>query len=375
MPHTSLLVLLFFAACSVAMETAPQITAATFLPEIAGEGAREAHVLYQDGALATPVAGGTLWTFGDTFLGARQADGAPAYTGNRSNTMAFLPEGAREYPPRLHYLRGGDGVAAAPLALLAEEDAEKRRLWPLAGVQIGSRSYLYYGLIDVTGPGPWGFRAAGTGLASAAQAFGPYQRLVGPPGGWPIDPTSIVADGPWLYLFAPRRFWGEQEFRSGLLVARVAAAAIEQPAAYEFFGGLGAEGAPRWVATVEAAVPAAEEVWGQASVVWHPAVGRHVLATSSHFGRPRGIQLRWSATPWGPWQPFGPGDGWLEVPERAGERTQLVYCTMLHPELDAPGERVVTLTFCRLLERAWAFTNPEVVRVGLAGPRFPSQIP
>lgn len=366
MSHALLVAMPFVAACTVAPNSVPRIAAVTFLPEIAGAGAREAAVLYQDGALATPVVGGTLWTFGDTFLGTRQADGAPAYSGNRSNTLAFLPEGERSFPPRLQYLRGSDGVAVAPLSLLAGEDAERRRLWPLAGVQLGARTYMYYGLIDVTGPGPWGFKPVGTGLAVAESAFGQYERLVGRSGGWPIDPTAIEVASPWLYLYAPRRFWGEQTFRSGLLVARVPAAAIELPEAYEFFGGCDAGGAPRWVATVEAAVPAAEEVWGQASVAWHPAVGAHVLATSSHLGRPRGIQLRIATTPWGPWQPLGPGDGWLEVPERAGEHTQLVYCTMLHPELDEPGGATVTLTFCRMLQREWAFTNPEVVRIELA---------
>ncbi|MBM3973466.1 MAG: DUF4185 domain-containing protein [Planctomycetes bacterium] len=353
-------------ACATAPIPEPSvIVATTFLPEIVAGGAREAHVLYQDGALPTPVPGGTLWTFGDTFLGTRNPDGSPAYAGDRSNTLALLPAGERDFPPKLRYLRSGDGVAKAPLALLDGENQKTRRLWPLAGVQLGGHSYMFYGLLDVTGPGPWGFKPVGTGLARSEQPFATYERLAPTGGGWPIDPTSIVRRDGWLYLYTPRRFHGEQELRSGLLIARVRPADVEQPHDYEFFAGLGDRGVPSWTAHVEDAIEAADGVWGQASVAWHPAVDGFLLATSANLFHANGIQLRRSATPWGPWSPLSPDDGWITVPERQGEQTPLVYCTMLHPELDAPGERTVTLTFCRMLKREWAFTNPEVVRVEL----------
>jgi hypothetical protein len=348
---------------------APEIVAATFLPEIAAEGAAAAQVLYQDGALPIPVEGGTLWTFGDTFLGTRANDGAPAYSGDRSNTLAFLPAGERSWPPPLRYLRADDGTAMAPLALLAGEDPRTRRLWPLAGVQLGDRSYLFYGLIDVIGPGPWGFRPVGTGLARSSTPFAAYERLAPADGGWPIDPTSIVAAGGWLYLYAPRRFDGEQALRSGLLIARVRPEQLEDPGGCEFFAGLDARGEPIWTAHIVDAVAAADDVWGQASVAWHPEAAAFVLATASNVFRPDGIQLRCSPTPFGPWSPLPPADGWIAVPERPGEQTQLVYCAMLHPELDAPGARTITLTFCRMLQRAWAFTNPEGLRVGLGARR------
>lgn len=366
-PRASVFALALLAGCAASPAPwPPAIVATTFLPEIAADGARAARVLYQDGALPTPVPGGTLWTFGDTFLGTRNADGTPAYSGDRSNTIALLPAGERGYPPRLSYLRGDGGVAKAPLALLDGEDPKTRRLWPLAGVALPEGAYLFYGLIDVTVPGPWGFRAVGTGLACSDTPFAPYRRLADGRAGWPIDPTSIVQHDGWLFLYAPRRFRGEQDLSSGLLIARVRPADVERPERYEFFAGLGAAGEPGWTPSVEAAVAAGDGVWGQASVAWHDAAGAFLLATSANFFRADGIQLRGSPTPWGPWTPLAPGDGWITVPERPGEKTQLIYCTMLHPELDEPGGRTVTLTFCRMLARAWAFTNPEAVRLVLA---------
>src|SRR5688500_12342372 len=93
------------------------IASVAFLSEIHAAPARAAHVLYQDGALPTAVPGGTLWSFGDTFMGTRRDDGSPAYDGALSNTLALLPEGAHEFPPRLRYLQDATGNAVAPLSL------------------------------------------------------------------------------------------------------------------------------------------------------------------------------------------------------------------------------------------------------------------
>lgn len=343
---------------------APRIAEVAFLGEIHGAPARDAHVLLQDGAIPTPLANGTLWTFGDTFLGTRDTNGNPQWAGDRSNTVAWLAAGPHDHPPPLQYLRGADGRAAPPLRLLPDEDPKRRRLWPLAGIQLGERVYLYYGLIDIAGEGPWGFRVVGTGLARASEPLGPYERLPQPTATpWP-DASSIVRDGEHLLLFAPRRFHGEQDPRSGLCIARVAATAIERTEAYEYFSGCDAQGAPRWTNDVRAAVAAADDVAGQASIAWNAHLGAYLLATSCDLAHPRTIRLRSASTPFGPFADVAPAAGGrIELPERQGEQTQLVYCAMLHPELDRDGGRIVTLTCCRMLKRPWALVNPECVLV------------
>lgn len=370
-------VLMLVPACALARQSPTlRVAAVEFLGEIAGEPARAAHVLLQDGAIPTPIAGGTLWTFGDTFLGTLGADGAPQWAGGHSNTMAFLPAGPHDHPPPLQYALAADGRAAAPLALLPGEDPAKRRLWPLAGVQLGDTVHLFYGLIDVVGEGPFGFAVLGTGLARGAPPFGPFERLPLPPSGtWPVDPSSIVRDGEQLLLFAPRRFHGEQDPRSDLCVARVAAAAIADPNAYSFFAGLDDDGGARWARDAASAVPAARDVAGQASVAWNAHLGGYLLATSCELARPRTVRLRFAHRPFGPFVDVAvgsalgvPGDGAgdggrIELAERSGETTQLVYCAMLHPELDRDGGRTITLTCCRMLQRPFALTNPESLRV------------
>jgi hypothetical protein len=195
-----------------------------------------------------------------------------------------------------------------------------------------------------------------------------------------MDPTSIVERDGFLYLYAPRRFKGEKDASSGLLVGRVRGEDIEDPAKYEFFAGVNEKNEPVWVSRVEEAQGAVDGVWGQASVAWNPYLGGFVLAGSSDIFNHDMIRLRKSDTPWGPWEALGVDgtggdvglvdvalghDGFVRVPERPGETTTLVYCTMLHPELDEQGGRVITLTFCRMLKRDWDFASPEGVRMTL----------
>jgi hypothetical protein len=348
---------------------APSISHTTFLPELHPDPA--AQVLFQDGALPTPIPRGTLWTFGDTFTGSRAADNKPNYTGCLFSTMAFLPNNEKAWPPRLQYLRGPDNLAASPLSLTETEDPKTRRLWPLAGVWLPDQSdessgiaYMFYGLIDITGPGPWGFKSVGTGLAKATTPLGHYNRLHNESGArdlWPMGPSSIIQRDTHLYLYAPRRFKGEEDLSSGLLIGRVTPENIEEPRHYTFFAGL-TDNQPTWTPKVEDALPAAPDVWGQASVAWNAHLNSYVLATSANIFEHDQIRLRQSETPWGPWQPIGS----ITVPEREGEVTQLIYCTMLHPERDEDNGRIMTLTFCRMLKRDWAFTSPEAVKVELS---------
>src|SRR5688500_17708089 len=81
--------------------TAPDVTVTRFRPPMwTRESMARAQVLYQDGAQSIPIEGGTLWLFGDTFLGRQRAEHAdeppskahrPEMAGAESATVAFLP--------------------------------------------------------------------------------------------------------------------------------------------------------------------------------------------------------------------------------------------------------------------------------------------
>jgi hypothetical protein len=352
-PCCIFLCVIFLGGCATA--SPPKIQQADFGRSIWSDGQRQAGVLFQDGAQSTPVTGGSLWTFGDTFLG-RPADGKSPdnsqIKGATGTTIAFLPAGETNLPPRLKYFVGADGVATNPLALFPDEPAATNRMWPLGGIALGSRIYLYYSMIEKTdGPAPWNFRGIGGGLAVAGQPLQPFTRLRSD-SHWksPVEPIQIVREGSRLYLFevssAPK----------GLILARVRTDKIEDPSAYEFFTS------HDWSTNRAQATVVLREAYGQVSVVWSPARHRYLMATSSDFFHPREIQLRESAHLEGPWdKPVR-----IAVPNIPGKTTKLIYGTFLHPELSDDRSGRYVATYCRMLAGEWELTNPEWVSLTLA---------
>lgn len=349
------LLLLAGALTGCAASAPPQIQHVEFGPPIWSEAQRRAGVVFQDGAQAVPVGDGTLWLFGDTFLGRTPPGRTPhrsQITGMIGTTLAFLPAGRTNLPPPLDYFVGTNGTAANPLSLFPEESAETNRMWPLGGIRIGPRIYLYYSMIEkTTNPSPWNFRSVGAGLAVANKPLQPFARLR-PGGRWkfPVEPIQVVRETNAIYLF---EISSEPK---GLILARVAADKIETPAAYEFFTGHG------WSTQRADVQVVLREAYGQVSVVWLPARQGYLMATSSDAAHPREIQLRQSRRLEGPWSE----PARIAVPELPGKNTTLVYCTYLHPELsDAKSLRLVA-TFCRILAGDWELTNPERVTLTLA---------
>lgn len=334
---------------------APKIQRVEFGQSIWAEGQRRAGVIFQDGAQSIPVAGGTMWLFGDTFVGQSQPDQPPhrsQITGMIGTTTAFLPNGRTNLPPQLDYFVGTNGVAVNPLALFPEESAETNRMWPLGGIRLGPRIYLYYSMIEkTTNQSPWNFRSVGGGLAVASEPLQPFDRLR-PEGRWkfPLEPILVIQETNQLYLF---EISGEPK---GLIVARVAADQIEKPSTYEFFTGNG------WSANRARVKVILREAYGQVSVVWLPARQCYLMATSSDFFHPREIQLRQSRGLEGPWsKPTR-----IAVPDLPGKTTTLVYGAFLHPELSEEKSSRLVVTFCRILAGDWELSNPEWLTVTLA---------
>src|ERR1039457_6661160 len=213
-----------------------QVAHVEFGGPIWNDSQRRAGVLFQDGSQSIPVEGGTLWTFGDTFIGKPQPGQPPQnsqITGAAWATLAWLPDGKTNLPPALEYITDTNGIAACPLALFPNEDQKHLRLWPADGIGIGSRVYLYYSMIETSDqPGPWNFHGIGSGLAVADLPLKQFTRLR--PGGhsqFPVNPIQILRKNGTLFLYEV------SEKPKGLILARVGVQQIENPAAYEFFTG------------------------------------------------------------------------------------------------------------------------------------------
>ncbi|HUA69001.1 MAG TPA: hypothetical protein VMA13_10695, partial [Candidatus Saccharimonadales bacterium] len=182
-----------FSLASIALALAgcstppPPISQVEFGRSIWAESQRRAGVLFQDGGQSMPVAGGTLWAFGDTFCGPTATNALPELSqgkGAQSTTIAFLPAGQTNLPPMLEYYTGSNSMVANPFEYLPNEDLQHHRIWPEAGISVGGRIYLYYSVIEVTNaPGPWNFHSIGTGLAVAEKPLSRFVRLR-PNGHW-----------------------------------------------------------------------------------------------------------------------------------------------------------------------------------------------
>jgi hypothetical protein len=332
-----------------------QVAHVEFGGPIWNDSQRRAGVLFQDGCQSIPIAGGALWTFGDTFIGKPQPGQPPMnpqITGSVWATFAWLPTGKTNLPPTLEYVLDTNGMAACPLTLFPEEDQKHLRLWPTDGIGIGQRIYLYYAMIK-TGDkgGPWDFHGVGSGLAVGDLPLKTFTRLRHDGNcQFPVNPIQIVRKNDTLYLY---EISGQPK---GLILARVGVKEIEQPMAYEFFTG------DEWTTNRAAAKVVLREAYGQVSIIWLPARQRYVMATSSDFSHAHEIQLRESLQPEGAWsEPVR-----LAVPEMPGKKTQLIYCTFLHPELSDANSLRLVATFCRTLEGSWALSNPEWMSIMLA---------
>jgi len=342
-----------------------EIAQTRFLGSVWNQGHADASIISQDGGSSYATPDGSAWWFGDTFKGTRDVGGRPLFAGGGvSCCVALLPTSAvsapgdrSAAPPELTFLKNNEGNVAQAISFLPEESWERHRIWPLAGVYVNGRSYVYYTLIEIGPAGGWDFHAAGAGLAAATSPLSVHNR-VQVHGEWkfPVSPTAILPSDSWLYLFEVEK----RDDRQALWLACVRPERIEEPNAYMFYAGPG----PRFSADSAERQPLLDDIYGQASVVWNPYLDKYVLASSSNFFHPREIRFHTADQPYGPWsEPVARAT----VPERCqGKKVTLVYCAYFHPALFREEGRVMNLTFSVHLEEAGFDANNEMLEVELA---------
>ena len=273
-----------------------------FLGSVWNQGHAEASIISQDGGYSYNVPGGSLWWFGDT----------------------------------------------------PEESWDLHRIWPLGGIYVNGKSYIYYSLIELTGKGTWNFRSVGSGLACSAQPLSLHKRIQTPEG-WrfPVKPSAIVTTDDWIYLFDVEKRGGQQ----GVWLSRVRPGEIENPNDYQFYCGPG----PTFSRDKNKQILLLEKIYGQVSIIWNEHLKKYVLASSSDFSRPREIRFHTANEPFGPWSKAVAS---ITVPEyRQGKKVELVYCSYFHPELFRENGRIMNLTFSLHLEDAGFDANNEMVEV------------
>jgi Domain of unknown function (DUF4185) len=209
----------------------------------------------QDGGQSVDLDHGTLFLFSDTLLAPLRG---PTLSGSRTGSrppFAFDTEGPcyflancaavatgtdlRAALDGMRYLSDDDGVPVEIVQPTRDERRSQLRFWPLHGIHLDGRVYLYYLGIQTIGAGSiWDFRNRGVGLAVLDPDTGRCERLRAG-GDWRLwQPTSddlhfgvqVVARDGHLYVFGSRR----RAYDIDAFVGVVPLEEITNPAAYTF---------------------------------------------------------------------------------------------------------------------------------------------
>jgi len=328
-----------------------EISNVNFIGNVWGEGQEKGSVISQDGGFSNIVPNGSLWWFGDTFLGKSIGFDKFDVTGSLSCSLAFLPNNEFEstLPPKLQYLSNEKGIAVQAIEYFADESADTIRLWPQSSIALNNKYYVYYSYIEKNGSGIWDFKNIGTGLASSLTPFAQYKRIIKDNKFlYPVSPAALIESDGWLYCYSIGNSG------KGLTLSRVKPNKIEDKNAYEYYVGKDC-----FSKDIEKQIQILNDVYGQVSIAYIEYINHYIMASSSSFFAPREIQFFISKTPIGPWIKINTK---LKVPEfTQGGKVELVYCAYFHPELFRENGKVLNMTYSVMLKDRWFNVNNEMV--------------
>jgi Domain of unknown function (DUF4185) len=316
----------------------------------------------QDGGQSVDIGGETLFLFSDTLLAPLLAPATaqmPPFPFDINGPCYFLANCAgiasgtdlRGALDGMRYLCDGEGIPALVVEPTRDEHRSGLRFWPLHGIWLHGRVYLYYIGIQATGASTmWDFRNRGIGIAVLDPGSGQSERMRHD-GDWRLwQPSSddlhfgvqILAHGGHLYVFGSRR----RGFDTDGFVGWVAADDIADPAAYRF------------------AVPGGQPVadlheagslgpcGSDYSVSFNAHLGRYLMLYVDGFTKR--LMLRLGDDIVGPYSAPVVVGGLPHLPS-----SELIYMAVEHPGFARDGGRRVAISYCQP-----SFTPNSLVEVG-----------
>ncbi len=322
------------------------------LPPVLKDAQESVGIIAQDGGLSIPLPdGSSFWAFGDSLTGHWRADGSSKWTGAVSNCICrLLP---REGKIDIEY-KAEKGAVVHVLPLHETESWEKHRIWPFGGIHVDGKTYLYYGLVCLTGEGRFGIESGGTGLAVAEGTSWDFRRLIMPRAETPleIEPHALVLRDGFVYLFHVKK----QGVVKNVYAARVPADKLASPDAYTYWRGPKQE----FDSSPRRAKPLVRDTGQVPSVVWNEYLASYVMMhVGGALSNPRTIYVRTAAEPCGPWSE--PVTAFHLDGELGEGFTGLLYCALLHPVLFRGNGRIMVFTYCEVED----FGNPKTVEIEL----------
>jgi hypothetical protein len=355
----------------------------------------KAGVIGQDGSYSVPLSDGSVfWSFGDTLIGPGREGYDPseellddwltkneyARTNVRmlSNTAGISRSAVASLLPDIAYLPSG-GIAGEPIP----PDAQRRRsggryrpFWPMDGICIEGRLYLFYILVDCgteAKPGEVDINVYGTGIATALAPWTKLERLepdisVRPPSDPENSPEAPFcfwnnernADGAQIpdfgvaalkriidgfaYIYGSRVATQGGLVKHEVCVARAPTGTFERLSTWRYFDGQG------WRADPASSACVFSGNSNELSVAWNPYLGRYVSfygyagdnyrAGSRQAGAMAQLRMRSSAAPEGPWS-----EEMLVCELPLSIPADYCYAGKEHPEYQEEGGKVTYVTF------------------------------
>lgn len=320
-----------------------------------------------DVASSVPIDGGAIWFFGDVFLLGPVGAPLQSYVGNVSNCALWVPTG-KGPAPLSHYRFFVDPTTklARQLIPLLKGEGQETRLWPCSGWYnpASKKVYLYYSINRTTGPGPFGFKVEGFGLAMASLKEKPlhFVRITSPSSDtiwWHLVEgvafgCAVVwgAPGPYLYIVGV----DNSGHHFGKL-ARVLKTRVADVSAYEYFAGYeNRSDAPKWSRNVQDAanVEGLSEFPNELSVAYNAYLKRYLAVYADGVLSQRAL-LCAAREPWGPYKRIGE----ISIAHKAFS-SAFCYACKEHPELAERNGQVLYVTYVDS-DRYW----PQLLKVTL----------
>lgn len=300
----------------------------------------------QDVAASIPLdAQRSLWIFGDTVEGEFATIRNHDLTNVLSSTAAFVPQqdvssGIKNFA----YLTDDHGRPRQLIRFEEDEDKSRHRLWPVHGIRIDQQVYLFYHKITMDPEVDVfeNFALNGMGIARGKVGEFQFERLRAPDGTrefWKGDQpgfgvwADLNADG-FLYL------WGS--FWTGMFLARVRPAAIEDFGSYEYLVECPTRKQPetkaRWSREFQPTAVLFDSVPNEMSASYNSYLEEYV-AIHVH-NRDNKLALRTAPAPWGPWS----DEETFFMPELI-KPDDLFTAAKEHPDLRRANGKIMYVTY------------------------------
>lgn len=292
-----------------------------------------------------PLPARTLFVFSDTFIGSVDANGARVAGATLVNNTAALLDGSLPDTSAIEFQTRTD-AGGAPIALVVPNGTPGAWFWPVDGIALGARLYVFALEVELTGAGGgFGFEVSGVTLLDTASTSTPdlsAARQTTTPlfidaadgdsyFGAALMANTAAAGAPfpdgYVYVYGVRNLFLNKQ----LLAARVLPSDIADFSRYLFWDGAA------WVPNAASAAGLTDRLSSEFSVT-PLADGRCLLVFQLDTFGPH-VAVRYGASPTGPWDPF------IRVyacPEDTLTPNTFVYNAKAHPHLSSFGELLIS---------------------------------